>query len=717
MAKDIIIKKSGLCSVTAMGCGTARAGVADDVVDISAYSKCGSATGIAGGKVYADSGNDTISVVAQSASCCTAKAVSCGLLDAGDGDDNITLKASSNGGSAIAAYGSTVSAGQGNDIINVSAVTTKCGSAFGLQKSTLDAGGGFNEITIAAQAASGLAKGVYCSTVRGGSGEDHIQISAKSSSCAYGVKDSLVAMGDGRNSFSVEATSACASAYAAKCSTLTGGFGNDAFRLQANAGKCGEAVGLEYSTINAGRGSNVVEIKAVAVKGTAIGAACSTIITEGEPGPELIGSNTVDIRATTAGTAIGATGTKIHLTNASDDTVYIAATSTGSCAAYGFSGSELRAGDGRNDITITAASAGSSAYGVKCSSKIVGGLNDDLLTVSAVAGGKCGSAYGVEGSTVDLGGGANKADIRAEAVSGTAKALECAKLYSGDGSDVLDILAKTTGTGGAVAMSCSSVSSGAGNDEISIVAQTANSCARSVALNCSTVSAGDGDDDIFISATGMSGAKLSSYVMHNSTIDAGNGNDVIHLQTTGTIASGCNNTVLGGAGNDLVRLDHIGKAGCLDFVQSCSKLLLDGGANNAVIHTTVDGGTSSLGDILSLEHNYADAGALSRLTSQVTVKNFETLLVDLTDGQADSRFNLDSLLNAVDILRCRGNAGMDLMVMGDAGMDSLDAHGRLGSPAHSDVSVEGFIETFTHYEISYDKQTFDLYLQTGVSIA
>ena len=103
MAKDIIIKKSGICSVTAMGCGTARAGVTDDVVDISAYSKCGSATGIAGGKVYADSGNDTVSVAAQSASCCTAKAVSCGLLDAGEGDNIVALKASSAGGTAVAA--------------------------------------------------------------------------------------------------------------------------------------------------------------------------------------------------------------------------------------------------------------------------------------------------------------------------------------------------------------------------------------------------------------------------------------------------------------------------------------------------------------------------------------------------------------------------------------------------------------------------------------
>ena len=683
----ILAKSEGKGTAKGLDCSSIDVKNGTNLVSITAESQEGNAYGIACG-VTGGKDRDIISVTAKSFGDGYAGAMVCSKIDAKDGENTITVHAESATGTAYAVDGGGVYSGSGNDVISITAKSGGAGRAQALHCTTVNAGDGDNSVTIQADSVGGKAYAVGCG-VYTGSGNDTVTISAASgSSSAYGLYCSTAAVGNGDNIASISAVSGNSYAIAMESSRLEGGSGRDDFSILAQAGGNGDAVAVHSSTVHAKDGANSVAVKAV----------------------------------TQAGDATAMWSSNVY-TGSGDDTISLIAQSVAGKAVV-LDHSNVYAGDGNNNVTLSAASVTGTAYAIACD--VIGGRNNDVFSISAQTGGTA-TAGALMAGTVDLKEGHNRLTLSASAVDGDAYAIKCGNVYGGNdavGSDAFSITASVSGSGFATAVASGGVVDLKGGNDILTVHAHSDLTGKAVAVSGS-IYGGDGHDVITAMATSNTAGTLPS-VFQGGKIDGGNGNDDISLVTTGLLASGtagrCAN-VYGGAGNDIVRLVYDGSAADINFTQFKQNLTLDGGSNAAVSHAKADGGMADLGDILALEHGYADASLLSKLASQVTVKNFEALMLDFNNGAAES-IALDSMLDAVKNLFGKANSGMSsLVVKGDVA-DVLQAGGLHAVEQHSGVEVQGVSTdhfgndiTFTHYTINYQNEEFNLYLQTNVSIA
>jgi hypothetical protein len=128
---------------------------------------------------------------------------------------------------------------------------------------------------------------------------------------------------------------------------------------------------------------------------------------------------------------------------------------------------------------------------------------------------------------------------------------------------------------------------------------------------------------------------------------------------------------------------------------------------------------ASLGDILGLGgdlgHNIANGNNTLFNVNNNTVSGFESLLIDLTDGKADS-VSLDKMLGSLDAMRSAGNDLQSLVFMGD-GKDSLNLGGLNVDAAYKGVTINGVDGVFDQY-IVYDNKGVELnvYIQQQVMV-
>ncbi|MCL2123828.1 MAG: hypothetical protein FWH34_07015, partial [Desulfovibrionaceae bacterium] len=300
-------------------------------------------------------------------------------------------------------------------------------------------------------------------------------------------------------------------------------------------------------------------------------------------------------------------------------------------------------------------------------------------------------------AAVAAGDGDNTISVSASADNGNAYAMNTSYITTGNGDDSITISAQ--GDAGSYAMQNSYITTGDGDDSITISAQGGTG---NYAMQNSYITTGDGDDSITISAQGGT----DSYAMQNSDITTGGGAD--HVTLIGDVVSTTANAhkIDLGAGND-----------SLMITGNVSGMDLDGGANDLIFHADDDGGIAVLGDILGLTSaNYADVLAAGNAN---TIKNFESLLVDMQDNSE----TLDALLAGVDNLQTKQGIPsgandnghvQSLIVTTSNGADEL----KLGSVAldvaaqvHSEVTIEGVVGCFTHYQIDVGSGPLDLYIQ------
>ena len=691
-------------------------------------------------------GSDHFTIIADSAGKGTAIGARSVVIDMKNGTNFLDISALAASGNAQGLHATRISGGKDADVVNITAKSAGSGAAQAMNFTNIHVGDGENTVTVIAESAGGRASGMDCEIV-GGKDRDIVSVLVKSggNSLARGMSCSGIDVKDGENTVSVRAEAVMGEAHAmAGSSFVRGGNGNDSVSVSAKSGGTVDTYALShYSTVNAGNGNNAVAVQAESQGGrTAAAYSHSEIITgNGNDNVTLTASsgtgeafglysstmslgngNNIARISAHSGTS-NASGTRLGtLTGGSGrDDITIEAKSDGKGEAYAVYGGSINVGDGDNIVHISAASATGNAYGFN--STLTGGRNADSVFMNAQSGGS-GTAAAMMSGLLDLKSGHNEVSASASAVNGTAYGMKNGAILGGGYAteqDVVSITASVNGNGSAIGLNNSAQVHLYGGNDVFTVHAHSDLSGNAWALRGGSIYAGDGNDVITAMATSNAfGAKPS--VFQGGLIDVGNGDDDISLVTTGLLASGSNSRVEAGAGNDIVHLVYDGN-GTADFTTSKQYLTLDGGANTRVVQAAHNGGTAQLGDILALEHGYADTGLLPKLGSQVTVKNFETLLLDCDNGKADS-LALDSMLNAVKNLFGRDTSGTSsLVVKGDAA-DVLQTGSLHAVEQHTGVEVQGVSTdalghdiTFTHYTVNYQNEEFNLYLQTNVSIA
>ena len=699
------------------------------------------------GTVTPGPGSDSFMIIADSVGRGSAVGARNVTIDMKNGTNFLDISALAASGSAQALHATRISGGKDADEVNITAKSSGAGVAQAMSFTSINVGDGENKVTVIAESAGGQASGMDCEIV-GGKDRDIVSVLVKSGGTGFAraISCSSIDVKDGENTVTVRAEAAAGEAYAMTGNgVVRGGNGDDDFSVSAKSGGTGVAYALDhFSTVDAGNGNNAITVQAESQGGRAAVLYTQSQIITGS------GDDSVTLTAVSgSGEAVGIDSSKMFLGNGNNtafisahsgkgnawgtylgiltggsgrDDITIEAQSDGRGEVYAVRAGAVNVGDGDNTVHLSAASAAGNAYGF--ASVLTGGENADSVFISARAGGS-GTAAAVQSGLLDLKGGHNEVSVSASAVDGTAYGLYDGQIRSGAYTaeqDVVSIKASADGNGSAVGLNNFAQVNLYGGDDVITVHAHSDLNGNAQALRGGSIYAGDGNDTITAMATSNAfGARPS--IFQGGLIDAGNGDDEIFLITTGLLASSLNSRVEAGAGNDIVHLVYDGTGTAVDFTTSKQSLTtLDGGSNAAVSHAKADGGTAQLGDILSLEHGYADTSLLPKLASQVTVKNFEALMLDFNNGAAEN-IALDSMLDAVKNLFGKANSMSSLVVKGDAA-DILQAAGLHAVEQHTGVEVQGVSTdafgndiTFTHYTINYQNEEFNLYLQTNVSIA
>ena len=241
------------------------------------------------------------------------------------------------------------------------------------------------------------------------------------------------------------------------------------------------------------------------------------------------------------------------------------------------------------------------------------------------------------------------------------------------------------------------------------------------ALKSSVIGLGNTADIADLSGTGDANRLDLIGDVESSKIFGTAGNDAVYIQGNVT-GSGSNNIIDLGAGDDFLLLSG-----------NVSGMMLDGGANDDIYFGT--GGTTAsgdsydafgldglvhLGDILGLSgaaaHNAfvggGNADSIFSVGNANTIKNFESLLVDLTDKNADE-MTLDDLLNRMHDLNSGSlNDVQSCILMGDAS-DTLNAIGADVTSVSGSVTIAGLEShgSFEHYIVNDGGEDVHLYVQ------
>jgi len=310
-----------------------------------------------------------------------------------------------------------------------------------------------------------------------------------------------------------------------------------------------------------------------------------------------------------------------------------------------------------------------------------------------------GGNYGMSGSSVTATDGNNNIDIKATG-AGTGAAYGMASssgIKTGDGDDTISITARGRGSVLTYGMSGSTISTGDGNDSISITASSKGT-GKAYAMDNSSISSGAGDDTISITGD-----------VRSASISTGADNDHVHIYGTVTGTGKISDKIDLGAGDD-----HLMITG------NVSGMLLDGGANEILDFTGVQYADKKahLGDILELGADHI--ASILTGTSANTIRNFESLLVDMDRA---SGHKLDELLDRFcqvrDAQHAKGDGGAGSL-NGNNELQSLivtgnDAHYLMDKSASSGiVQIAGMDANaaFDHYIVDHNGVTLHLYVQS-----
>lgn len=160
-----------------------------------------------------------------------------------------------------------------------------------------------------------------------------------------------------------------------------------------------------------------------------------------------------------------------------------------------------------------------------------------------------------------------------------------------------------------------------------------------------------------------------------------------------------------GSGNDTVKIDaSYQDYGYYGYDRMPYNSVIDGGESE------VDKEHGRLGDVLSFSSNdvkewgsYFEDVAYSN-----TIKNFDALHLDLTNGEQETLINLDALLGKVNGLQSEGKFS-SVVITGDKDDMALLNEGAWTKGETVD-NLQGFEGQFVHYTGSVEGQEMDLYI-------
>ena len=207
-----------------------------------------------------------------------------------------------------------------------------------------------------------------------------------------------------------------------------------------------------------------------------------------------------------------------------------------------------------------------------------------------------------------------------------------------------------------------------GNDSVLIRGESGSYWDPSSGAVFKTIDLGDGNDTLTVLGD-----------LNNVTVDTGSGNDVLNV---GSVSY---SDITLGSGNDILRIN--GSPDCL------WESTVDGGSSE------IDRGSGQLGDILSFQAKGVDwVEAIKDMNDfgGNTIKNFDALYLDLSNGEAET-INIDDLLGHVKDIQSEGKFS-SIVITGDESDSALLTTGTDGWTAQGIVNnLQGMDGNFTHY--------------------
>ena len=395
---------------------------------------------------------------------------------------------------------------------------------------------------------------------------------------ATGLNNSTVftLAGDDAVRIQANARGLSTNAWAMRNSKLDVGTGNDTIELRAStrAGAFDPAYGAENSTISSGHGRDNLRIYANA-RGNTTGtiAAYGTVNSQINTGAD---NDRVDIRANATNRsgyaeAVGLDSSTLE-TESGDDLVRIHANARGlSTNAWAIRNSTLDVGSGNDKVDLratTRAGAFDPAYGA-LNSSISSGIGKDSLRIHANASGNTNdtiAAYGALNSQLDTGSGDDRVEIRS-------------------------LAANRRGIADAVALDGSSLETEAGDDLIRVHAGANGKVTQAWALRDSKAITGPGADRLRISssASGKTTGTINAYGTLDSQIDTGSGHDRVDIRANANNRKGLAeaagldaSSLATDSGDDLIRIHAHANGKYTNAWAMRDSILNAGSGNNSI---------------------------------------------------------------------------------------------------------------------------------------
>ena len=453
---DTIAAYGTLNSQTNTGADNDRVEIRASAVNRRGYAE---AIGLDSSTLETENGDDNVRIQANARGLSTnAWAMRNSTLNVGNGNDKVDLRASTQAGAFDPAYGaedSIIVLGNGQDNLRINASargnTTDTIAAYGTLNSQTNTGADNDRVEIRASAVNrrGIAEAAALdsSSLETAGGDDLVRINAGAygkATQAWGLRDSEADTGSGQDSLRINAeargnTTGTIAAYGTLNSQINMGADNDRIDLRAtasNRGGTAEAVGLDASDLATEGGDDRIRIHANASgQYTYAWALRDSSLDAGS------GNNFIDLRASTQAfgvdPAYGVDSSSIA-SGADQDNLRINAhargNTTGNIAAYGAVNSQIDLGDGDNKLEIDAKAMNrqgtAEALGLDATTATTGSGND-IVRVRAYANGLNQVAWAMRNSTLDVGAGDDRIEIKGNALQST--------IQTGDGFDAIRI--------------------------------------------------------------------------------------------------------------------------------------------------------------------------------------------------------------------------------------------------------------------------------------
>ena len=474
-------------SVTTVDGQTITSGNLNDRIDIraGAINRGGyaEATGLNNSTVATAAGHDSVRIHSYARGMSTnAWAMRNSSLDVGPGNDNIDLRAVTRAGAFDPAYGmdnSSIASGQGEDKLRINAVargnTTGTIAAYGALNSLINTGADDDKVFIRASATNrrGYAEaiGLDNSVLKTETGDDVVRIHAQArgmSTNAWAMRNSSLDVGPGNDNIHLRAVTRAGAfdpAYGMDNSSIASDQGADKLHIHAiargNNTDTIAAYGALNSQINTGADDDKVFIRASSTnrRGYAEATGLDNSVLETETGDDVVrihahahgkttnawamrnstldvgpGNDNVVLRAVTrAGAFDPAYGmdTSSMSTGQGEDKLHINAMARGNTtdtiAAFGALNSQINTGANHDKVEIRASATNSRGYAEAIgldNSVLETETGNDAVRIHAHAHGKTTNAWAMRNSTLDVGPGDDKVEIRGNTLNSTVRTGE-----------------------------------------------------------------------------------------------------------------------------------------------------------------------------------------------------------------------------------------------------------------------------------------------------